>query len=196
MDMTNPEQEPGPASDLPAYGSPSDHASAHPIAEPRPTEPGTGTPGNGTPGTGTPPGATFFDAVRRLGVVRPDDGRWAAGVCAGLARRWGMNPMAVRGLFVLVSLLAGVGVALYGVLWLILPHPDGRIHAQQVLSGTVTAGFIGSVIAIVFGRPFDVGPWGSGRWHHGPGVLPLILVALLVWWIARRGRTDHAHRGN
>jgi phage shock protein PspC (stress-responsive transcriptional regulator) len=202
MDMTHPEQEPGSDTDLPAYGSPSDSPSAHAAAEPEHTfhadEPGrTDQPGRpGDPGTGTPPGAKFFDAIRGLGVVRPDDGRWAAGVCAGLARRWGMNPMAVRGLFVLVSLLAGVGLALYGVLWLFLPHPDGRIHAQQVLSGAVTAGFIGAVIAILFGGPVVDAPWSPGPWHHGPGVFPLILIALLVWWIARRGRAHHAHHGS
>jgi phage shock protein PspC (stress-responsive transcriptional regulator) len=205
MDMTHPEQEPASALDLPAYGSPSDshshsdQASAHPAGEPRPSfhheQPVGPERPDHTPGTGNPPGAKFFDAIRGLGVVRPDEGRWAAGVCAGLARRWSMNPMAVRGLFVLVSLLAGVGLALYGLLWLFLPHPDGRIHAQQVLTGTVTAGFIGAAIAVLFGGPFAA-PWGPGAWHHGPGLFPVILIVALVWWIARRGRVNHAHHGN
>ncbi|HEX2809317.1 MAG TPA: PspC domain-containing protein, partial [Kineosporiaceae bacterium] len=70
--------------------------------------PSGGTPGETPPGApaggpSLPPGAEFFDRIRGLGVVRPDEGRWAAGVCAGLGRRWGLDPLLVRGLFVAVS---------------------------------------------------------------------------------------------
>lgn len=170
-----------------------------------PDEPGSpfssGSPSSGVPPYGTPtdparttpPGARFFDGVRSWGVVRPDEGRWAAGVCAGLARRTGMSPGVVRLLFVLVGLLTGVGLALYGVLWLLLPHPDGRIHAQQLMSGTVTAGAVGGLLAIVADDPLGVGSWHDGPvgWHHGPGLLPLVLVGLAIWWFGtgrhRRG---------
>ena len=42
---------------------------------------------------------------RRL--TRPRDNRWIAGVCAGLARRFGLSPDVVRLLFVLSCLLPG-----------------------------------------------------------------------------------------
>src|SRR3954464_8970086 len=94
-----------------------------------------------------PPGgpgvASFFDRIRAFGAVRPDEGRWAAGVAAGLARRWGIDPVLVRGGFGLAALFGGIGLLLYGLGWLFLPHPDGRIHAQEVLRGTVTAGVVG-----------------------------------------------------
>jgi phage shock protein PspC (stress-responsive transcriptional regulator) len=56
---------------------------------------------------------------RRLS--RPRDNRWIAGVCSGLARRYGMSPGVVRLLFVLSCLLPGPQVLLYIALWIIIP---------------------------------------------------------------------------
>jgi phage shock protein PspC (stress-responsive transcriptional regulator) len=55
-------------------------------------------------------------------LVRPQRGRVIAGVCAGLARRFGMSPTAVRVLFVLSLLLPGPQILLYLALWIILPQ--------------------------------------------------------------------------
>jgi phage shock protein PspC (stress-responsive transcriptional regulator) len=133
------------------------------------------------------PGITFFNRVRALGIIRPDDGRLAAGVCAGLAQRLGVDPLLIRGVFVVLSVIGGFGVGLYGLGWLLLPHPDGRIHAEGVLHGTVTAGFIGSVLLIVADLLHNNGrPWG---W--GPGLLgvlvPLAVIAFVWWLIVNHG---------
>lgn len=54
------------------------------------------------------------------GLVRPRD-RVIAGVCAGLARRFGMSPTTVRILFAVSIVLPGPQVLVYLVLWLIMP---------------------------------------------------------------------------
>jgi phage shock protein PspC (stress-responsive transcriptional regulator) len=54
-------------------------------------------------------------------LVRPQRGRVIAGVCAGLGRRFGMSPTAVRVLFVLSMLLPGPQILLYLALWIVLP---------------------------------------------------------------------------
>jgi phage shock protein PspC (stress-responsive transcriptional regulator) len=65
-------------------------------------------------------------------LVRPRQGRMIAGVCAGIARRFGMSPSLVRILFVLSCLLPGPQVLIYLVLWVLLPEggpvlrPSGR----------------------------------------------------------------------
>jgi phage shock protein PspC (stress-responsive transcriptional regulator) len=150
---------------------------------------GSSAGGAGAPGAenGPLPGEQFFHRIRALGVVRPDEGRWVAGVCVGLARRWGLDPLLVRGLFVVAGIVTGVGLGLYGVLWLFLPHPDGRIHAQQLLRGIVTAGFIGSVVFILIDLPLST----ISRGHRGPfpafgNLTFLILLGLGVWWLANR----------
>ena len=44
-----------------------------------------------------------------------------AGVCAALARRFGIRPRVVRLIFVLSCLLPGPQILVYGVLWIVLP---------------------------------------------------------------------------
>ena len=65
---------------------------------------------------------------RRLS--RPRDNRWIAGVCAGLARRFGMSPGMMRLLFVLSCLLPGPQVVIYLALWIIMPNEDRYVTAH------------------------------------------------------------------
>jgi phage shock protein PspC (stress-responsive transcriptional regulator) len=55
-------------------------------------------------------------------LSRPRDNRWIAGVCSGLARRFGMAPNLMRLIFVLSCLLPGPQVLIYLALWLIVPN--------------------------------------------------------------------------
>ena len=59
--------------------------------------------------------------ARSTELVRPRSGRVIAGVCAALARRFGMRPRLVRLLFVLSCLLPGPQILAYVVLWIVLP---------------------------------------------------------------------------
>jgi phage shock protein PspC (stress-responsive transcriptional regulator) len=59
---------------------------------------------------------------RRLS--RPRDNRWIAGVCAGLARRFGMSAGLMRLIFVLSCLLPGPQILIYIALWIVMPNED------------------------------------------------------------------------
>ena len=59
--------------------------------------------------------------ARSGNLVRPRSGRVIAGVCAALARRFGMKPWHVRLLFVVSCLLPGPQFLIYIVLWIVLP---------------------------------------------------------------------------
>jgi phage shock protein PspC (stress-responsive transcriptional regulator) len=134
-------------------GTGSDHAvqaSSLTISGPsEPSEPSGPFAASEPPQPVAPPAARFFDAIRRFGVTRADrgSGRMVAGVAAGLARRWDVDPVVVRASFIVLTFVGGLGASLYGLGWLFLPHPDGRIHAQQLLTGRVTAGFLGALLA-------------------------------------------------
>lgn len=54
-------------------------------------------------------------------LVRPRRGRIIAGVCAGLARRFGWSPFLVRLLFVLSCLLPGPQIVVYLAMWIAIP---------------------------------------------------------------------------
>jgi phage shock protein C len=55
------------------------------------------------------------------GISRVRQGRWIAGVCAGLARRLSVPVWVVRGVFVVLILFPISSALLYVTLWLILP---------------------------------------------------------------------------
>ncbi len=61
-------------------------------------------------------------------LSRPRHGRVFAGVCAGLAHRFGISPLAVRILFLLSCLLPGPQILIYLAMWLIMPS-ERRVSA-------------------------------------------------------------------
>ena len=72
----------------------------------------------------------------RQGLVRPRDGRVLAGVCAGLGRRFGLDPWPARLLFVLLLLvLPGSQFLIYPVLWILMP----RETTSPVMPSTMAA---------------------------------------------------------
>jgi phage shock protein C len=54
-------------------------------------------------------------------LTRPQQHKVIAGVCAGLAERFGMKPNTVRLLFILSCLLPGPQFLIYIVLWIMMP---------------------------------------------------------------------------
>jgi phage shock protein PspC (stress-responsive transcriptional regulator) len=65
-------------------------------------------------------GLPIKQRMAQRGLSRPRN-RVIAGVCAGLARRFGMSAGVVRLLFVLSILLPGPQVLLYIALWILMP---------------------------------------------------------------------------
>ena len=59
-------------------------------------------------------------------LMRPRDGRVIAGVCAGLANRFGLRPWTVRVLFLLSCLLPGPQFIAYLVMWIVIPSEQRR----------------------------------------------------------------------
>ncbi|MBG6189238.1 phage shock protein PspC (stress-responsive transcriptional regulator) [Arthrobacter sp. CAN_A212] len=99
-------------------------------------------------------GTNFFGWLRGLGVVRGQD-RWIGGVASGVAARTGLDPVLIRGGFVLLAIFGGVGILLYGLAWALLPEPDGRIHLESATQGSWTSGMTGALILTIagIGRP-------------------------------------------
>lgn len=55
-------------------------------------------------------------------LTRPRNDRLIAGVCSGLARRFGLKPTLVRFLFVISCLLPGPQVLIYLAGWILIPQ--------------------------------------------------------------------------
>jgi phage shock protein C len=63
-----------------------------------------------------------MESFRRQGLVRPRQGRILAGVCAGLARRFGIAPWLMRVLFIVtLFVVPGSQIIVYPILWILMP---------------------------------------------------------------------------
>ncbi len=119
-----------------------------------------------------------------------------AGVCGGVAARWGVDPVLVRVGAVLLALTGGVGVVLYLAGWLLLPvEGTGRAAVDEVFGGAaarwprelwITLVALAAILS--FASFAAVSPFG---------VAPALALAA-VWWFgfhrprARRTRRDAA----
>ena len=61
---------------------------------------------------------------------RPRTGRLIAGVCAGLAARFGWNANVVRLIFIVSCLLPGPQFIAYIVMWIVIPSEPGAARAD------------------------------------------------------------------
>ncbi len=137
---------------------------------------------------GSPPeSAKFFQWIHGLGVQRSPN-RWMGGVCSGLAHRWGIDPVIVRGLTVVLTLFFGVGLLAYGVAWALLPEPDGRIHAQEAGRGHWSTGMSGAVALAILGL-LGQGPGFvlglDNSWFPWPLFWIAGVTAIIYWAVTR-----------
>lgn len=166
-----------------------------PPSGPAPTA--TGAPAD--PHHGSRPQDRFFDSVRSSGLHRSQR-RVIGGVSGGIAERTGVDVTVVRVLTVVLSIFGGLGLLAYGLAWLLLPEPDGRIHAEQVLRGDLSAGAVGGIVTTVLGFGGLGGSWGGPFGWHGGGLfgwfwglsgtaLCVAVIALVIYAIGQgRGR--------
>ena len=68
-------------------------------------------------------------------LYRIQDGRLVAGVCAGLAAYFGIDPTLVRLGFVVLTVFGGFGILLYLGAWLVIPdETDGTSIAEGFIN--------------------------------------------------------------
>ena len=65
---------------------------------------------------------SVHESMTRQGLVRPRHGRIIGGVCAGLARRFGIDPWIARLIFIATLLIIpGSQILIYPILWILMP---------------------------------------------------------------------------
>lgn len=68
----------------------------------------------------------------RLPLMRPQQGRWIAGVCRGIALHLGIHVAWVRLAMVLCTCWYGVGIVAYAALWAVVPAGDPYQEAERL----------------------------------------------------------------
>jgi len=71
------------------------------------------------------------------------------GVCAGLARRLGMDPLGLRVIFILGTVVGGLGALPYGIAWAILPAEIGAPVRSRRATAQVAGGMGLLVLAVL-----------------------------------------------
>ena len=69
------------------------------------------------------------------GLRRDLEHRLVGGVCAGIARAFGIDALLVRIAFVAAAAAGGVGVALYLLLWAAVPAGEGAVRSRRLRTG-------------------------------------------------------------
>lgn len=128
-------------------------------------------------------------------LMRSETDKMIAGVCGGLAAYLGVDPVLVRLAFVILLLASGVGLAIYVILWVIMPtasrsEPDIRIVSEDTYADPASlknrfspAATVG-VLLILFGSFFLLSQWGGA-----PGYIwPIILIGAGLFYLIRRTR--------
>jgi len=121
---------------------------------------------------------------RRL--TRPREGRWIAGVSAGLGDYFDLNPAFYRIAFAALALAGGTGVLLYLAAWLVMPEEgsttsiageileQNRDRPRRVVGCALLA--LAAIVAL-----------SEARFWPNPGNFWLALIlglAALAWWWA------------
>lgn len=119
------------------------------------------------------------------------EGRLLGGVAQGLAAQLSLDPIVIRLMFVLLSVVDGVGMVAYAVLWMITPRePYEGQPPQRDWSQLAAFSAIGVALA-AFG-------WLTGASKGGIGMLPFAvggIGALILWQQADPDRRKSWVRG-
>ena len=128
---------------------------------------------------GTPPesgGQPESDRPKRLYRSRTD--RVLGGVCGGLGRYFGIDPVIVRLLAIVLTLAGGAGVVAYLVALLLVPQEEGDAAAGDTRPRRGPGALIAAVLLVIVGIPLVL----TISWALLPFVV-LALVGLLISWI-------------
>lgn len=75
-------------------------------------------------------------SLAQQGLIRPADRRVLGGVCAGLGRRFGLDPWPARFVFVLLLMvIPGSQLLVYPLLWVLMPAEERLTWPSDPVAG-------------------------------------------------------------
>lgn len=149
------------------------------------TDPSSGTGFSAGPSAPPPP-------QPRRELHRSSSDKVVAGVCGGLGRYTGIDPVVFRVTLGVLAVFAGIGIALYGLAWLLIPaEGTHESEAQRLLHGRGSAGTVIAVIAAIVGASLLIDVLRDGVGHSTQLLLVLAAIVAVVT-LLRRGN----HTGN
>lgn len=118
---------------------------------------------------------------------RRTDNKFLGGVCSGIADYFGIDPIAVRVIAVLLALPGGFGVLAYLIAWALVPAEDGSavvdLERTRKAGSRIDLRFIAGLALLGFGAMALLDAWDV--WWAGDVIWPGILLAagaVLLFW--------------
>ncbi|MGH3762804.1 PspC domain-containing protein [Actinophytocola sp.] len=125
---------------------------------------------------------------------RPRRGRKIAGVAAGIANRYRIDPTLVRVGFVVASIYGGAGIVLYVLGWLFLPEQDDEVSPFESLIGRGRSSTSSAFTVLLCIALIPTISWFFGGFFPGfPGFLSVLVVGAGLYLLHRnRGHLGQA----
>jgi len=128
------------------------------------------------------------DQTGRERVLRRGTDRVIAGVCSGLGRYLGIDPVLLRIAFVILALAGGGGVVLYIVGWILIPEEKpgeelGSVPPSSTETLRLVAGGVLIAVGVILLLNLSIPRIGKYLW---PLALVAIGIAVIVQASARR----------
>ncbi|MFI5620621.1 PspC domain-containing protein [Streptomyces sp. NPDC051567] len=118
--------------------------------------------------------------------------RVLAGVCGGLGRHLGLDPVIFRVVLGVLAVTGGIGLIFYGFAWLLLPQEgEEDSEAKKLLTGRVEGATLAAVFTALVGCALFLSTLGNG----GPAVFSVLVVLALCaasYGVRRRGAAPRA----
>jgi phage shock protein C len=77
-------------------------------------------------------GKRIGSVIARKRLVRPRDDRKIAGVCAGVAEYFDLDPTVVRLVWLITGIMTGVGLLSYPIAWVVMPEEPLKTDVPAV----------------------------------------------------------------
>src|SRR5262245_49130627 len=121
--------------------------------------------------------AGMSDSAAAAAPLRRDPARGVlGGVAAGLARRFGVDPLIVRVGFIAASAAGGLGLALYLLGWALMPGEAGeKAPVERIANRRETWLVVAGMMLLTLAALLLLRKWGI--WFSDAIVWPVILAA-------------------
>lgn len=135
-------------------------------------------------------------------LYRPEEGKMIAGVCAGIADYFDIDPVIIRAILVAITIFGGSGLLLYIILWIVMPSESSvgkdseeniRENVEEIkvrakrFAGKDRNIFLG-VIFLIIGFSFLLNNFGVINPWVFSKLWPLVIILLGVMILTRNER--------